>query len=296
MIKANAIDFLAMVSEFVGTFFFLFLAYMAVNTSNLDKNNPPSGTTATEFALINTASLLYIAAAFGSAITIMIFIFGRISGALFNPSVGLALLIVGKLKPVRFVLLVISQLVAGIVAAGVVRGLVNDGLYVSNTLSPGVTIPKGLFIETFMTAQLVLTVLMMAIEKNDNVPISAFAIGLSIFVAHIGSLYYTGTGINQARTLGPEVVSGSFPAYCWIYYIGPFLGAALAAGFYIFIKGMKYEEVVLMDSQQDEILWRPSSEAVLRANQSNNRHSDPESGKSPVHPSFPNEPTPNAVT
>jgi len=60
-----------MVSEFVGTFFFLFLAFMAVNTANINKNNPPQEFSDQLALLINTASILYIAAAFGSAICIM---------------------------------------------------------------------------------------------------------------------------------------------------------------------------------------------------------------------------------
>jgi len=246
-----------MVSEFVGTFFFLFLAYMAVNTSNINKNNPPAQFDDQLTLLINTASLLYIASAFGTAICIMIFIFGRISGGQFNPAVTLALVLLGKVQPFRGLLLVISQLVAGIAAAGLVMGLVNEGLYVSNTLQPGVTSAKGVFIEAFMTAQLVLTVLMMAIEKNDNVALAALAIGLSVFIAHIGSVYYTGTGINPARSLGPNVVSGQWNSYDWVYYVGPLIGSIFASGFFIFIKGMRYEEVLQQADDDGNMIWRP---------------------------------------
>ena len=36
----------------------------------------------------------------------------------------------------------------------------------------------------------------------------------------------------QARSFGPAVVSKRFPSYHWIYWLGPSLGACLAAGFY----------------------------------------------------------------
>jgi len=212
--------------------------------------------------------LLYIASAFGSAICVNIFIFGRISGGQFNPAVTMALLILGKIRPLRALLLVVAQVVAGIAAAGLTIGLVNEGLYVRCSLADGVTIPRGLFIETFMTAQLVLTVLMMAVEKNENVTIAALAIGLSVFIAHIGSVYYTGTSINPARAFGPSVVTGTFQTYAWIYYVGPMLGSAIASGFFIVIKGLRYEEVVLQESETANLVWRQRKPSELLRNAS----------------------------
>jgi hypothetical protein len=37
-------------------------------------------------------------------------------------------------------------------------------------------------------------------------------------------------------------VSRSFPTYHWIYWLGPVLGAVLAAGFFILLKKMRYNE------------------------------------------------------
>jgi hypothetical protein len=47
---------------------------------------------------------------------------------------------------------------------------------------------------------------------------------------------YTGASVNPARSFGPAVVEKSFPIYHWIYWLGPILGAFLAAGFYKFVK------------------------------------------------------------
>ena len=42
--------------------------------------------------------------------------------------------------------------------------------------------------------------------------------------------------MNPARSFGPAVVDRSFVGYHWIYWLGPTLGAIVAAGFYKFIK------------------------------------------------------------
>jgi len=56
-------------------------------------------------------------------------------------------------------------------------------------------------------------------------------------------VYYTGGSLNPARSFGPAVVTGSFPTYHWIYFIGPILGALLASSFYKVIKVLDYETV-----------------------------------------------------
>lgn len=54
---------------------------------------------------------------------------------------------------------------------------------------------------------------------------------------------YTGGSLNPARSLGPAVASRHFVGHHWIYWVGPFLGALLAAGYYKFVKYFHYEEV-----------------------------------------------------
>jgi aquaporin rerated protein, other eukaryote len=54
---------------------------------------------------------------------------------------------------------------------------------------------------------------------------------------------YTGGSLNPARSFGPAVVTGSFDGYHWIYWVGPALGALLAAGVHAFVKAVGYETV-----------------------------------------------------
>jgi aquaporin rerated protein, other eukaryote len=69
----------------------------------------------------------------------------------------------------------------------------------------------------FLTAQLVLVVFMLAVEKHKSTFIAPIGIGLTLFTAHLAGIYYTGASLNPARSFGPDLVSKSFPGYHWIY-------------------------------------------------------------------------------
>jgi len=98
----------------------------------------------------------------------------------------------------------------------------------------------------FLTAQLVFTIFMLATEKHEGTFIAPVGIGLSLFVAELMGVFYTGGSVNPARSFGPAVVTHSFHSYHWIYWVGPILGALLASGFYMFVKALEYETVNLV--------------------------------------------------
>ena len=70
----------------------------------------------------------------------------------------------------------------------------------------------------FLTAQLVFVIFMLAVEKHKSTFLAAFGIGLAVIVAQMVGIYYTGSSLNPARSLGPDVIVG-FPTYHWIYCI-----------------------------------------------------------------------------
>lgn len=82
---------------------------------------------------------------------------------------------------------------------------------------------------------------MLAVEKSKATFLAPVGIGLSLFIAEIAGVYYTGGSLNPARSFGPCVANKSFPSEHWIYWVGPCLGAVVAAGFYWFIKAVEYQ-------------------------------------------------------
>lgn len=170
-----------------------------------------------------------------------------------------------------------AQLLASMVAGGLVNAMFGEqGRLITNVntlLASGTSTAQGLFIEMFLTTELVFVVLMLAVEKSKDTFMAPLPIGLTLFVAElsgkirpaafrslspsshpfllrlskntniIAGVYFTGGSLNPARSFGCAVASRTFPVYHWIYWLGPALGASLAAVYYRIVKGLRYEEV-----------------------------------------------------
>ncbi|KAH9876231.1 hypothetical protein J1614_004110 [Plenodomus biglobosus] len=225
----------AFLGEFIGTFMFLSLAFsgtqIALNATNTGQLR------SSEDRAPDVGKLLYISFAFGVSLAINVAIFADISGGKFNPAVTTALFITRQIGWHRAVQTIVSQLIAGMAAAGFVQALLPGPLTIATTLDPSMSTARGLFLEAFVTSQLVLTILML-----KGGPSKPMYIGLSLFIAHMCSVYYTGASLNPARSFGPAVVVG-FTKYHWIYWLGPLLGSCVASGAYATIKWVRQERL-----------------------------------------------------
>lgn len=167
---------IAVMSEFAGTFMFLLFAFGGTNAVNTNLPGDPAA---------DPSKLLYISLCFGMSLAVNAWVFFRISGGLFNPAVTMGMMLVGAMGYIRGSMVIVSQIIGGIAAAAVVKGLTPGPLSVSTSLSPGTTVVQGLFIEMFLTAQLVFTIFMLAAEKHRGTFIAPIGIGLSLFIAEL---------------------------------------------------------------------------------------------------------------
>ncbi|KAK8013866.1 aquaporin [Apiospora arundinis] len=233
--------FVAALGEWVGTTMFLFFAFAGTQVANAGSKTPAAATTTNATAGFDPVVMLYIAVSFGFSLMVNVWVFFRISGGLFNPAVTLALWAVRAVSAKRAVVLFLSQIVGSITASALVLALFPTRFNVRTTLSEGTSLPQGVFIEAFMTAELVFTILMLAKEKHKSTFIAPVGIGLALFVAELVGVYYTGGSLNPARSLGPCIVTGQFDPEHWVYWVGPGIGALIAIAFYQFIKMLEYE-------------------------------------------------------
>jgi aquaporin related protein len=109
-------DIHAALFEFVGTTFFLLLGLGGIQAAS-------AATARSSYDTSSLEQILYISTCMGLSLLASAWLFFRVTGGLFNPNVSLALALVGVIRPVRFVLYCIAQLVGGIVASGLVLAL-----------------------------------------------------------------------------------------------------------------------------------------------------------------------------
>ncbi|KZP22613.1 aquaporin-like protein [Athelia psychrophila] len=226
------LDLQAAALEFVGTTFFLLLGLGGIQAVSSESGDGPPAST--------VEKVLYISTCMGLSLLVSAWLFFRVTGALFNPNISLALLLVGLIRPVRFVLYCIAQMAGAIAAAALVLALTPGRLASNNVLATGVNSAQGVFIEMFITAALVLAVLMLAAERHNSTPFAPIGIGLTLFACHLWAVFYTGACMNTARAFGPAAVTGFPYTHHWVYWVGPFLGSVLGATFYNLLRHYRY--------------------------------------------------------
>ena len=147
--------------------------------------------------------------------------------------------ILDAITPLRGLLLFIVQIGAACFSAYIVSVLLPTPFAVTTTLSKGVSIAQGLFIEVICTTELVFTIIMLAKEKHRATFIAPVGIGFALFLGELIGVYFTGGSLNPARSLGPAAVARNFSSDDWIYWIGPGLGSLLAVAFYKIFKSLE---------------------------------------------------------
>ena len=189
------------------------------------------------------------ALAFGLVIVGMAYCVGNISGCHINPAVSLGVLMSGGMKVKEFVGYVISQCLGALAGSGLLAliftlGGVEDktGGFGTNGLA-GVngSAAAGLIVEILLTFIFVLTILGVTSKKAGHGSFGGLIIGLTLTLVHIFGIGLTGTSVNPARSFGPALVAAfagnSAPLAClWVFIVGPFVGAALAAVTYKFLE------------------------------------------------------------
>jgi MIP family channel proteins len=203
-------------AEFVGAFALIFVGAGAVVAAG------PTG----------EPGVVAIAFANGLAMAVMVSAVGHISGGHFNPAITLGFLVTGRLAPVLAVVYWIAQFAGAVAAAALLRWIfddANEGNLGAPVLNPSIQPEAGLMVEAILTFFLVWVVFAtIADPRGTFKAIAGLAIGLTITMDVLMGGPLTGAAMNPARALGPELLSNDWDNF-WIWYVGPFAGAVIAA-------------------------------------------------------------------
>ena len=202
----------SLVVEFIGTFALIFIGAGAV--------------------AIDIGGLVGAAFAHGFVVVAFVYAYGHISGTHINPAVTLGLLIAGEIEFAAAIGYWIVQFLGGILGAVLLNAVMpNPGDLGVTILTEGVTPVQGLVVEIVLTFFLVSTIFNTDVSgKAGN--FAGLAIGLTLIACILMGGPLTRAALNPARTLGPAIVSGNY-ADIWLYFVGPCVGAILAALLYI---------------------------------------------------------------
>lgn len=164
-----------------------------------------------------------IAATFGLVIMSMIYTFGDISGAHFNPAVSIAFTMAKRFPVKELLPFIISQLTGATLAS-----LTLKFLFPSNQLL-GATIPadsssQSFILEFILTFFLMLVIINVATNGKERGMFAGLAIGSIVGLEAMFAGPICGASMNPARSFGPAVASGHFESL-WIYIIATTLGA-----------------------------------------------------------------------
>ncbi len=192
---------------------------------------------------------LLTALAFGLTIVGMAYCVGNISGCHINPAVSLGVLMSGGMTASDFVGYVISQCIGALVGSGILALIFNmggvtdqTGGFGSNGLAGVNGNPAaGLIVEIVLTFIFVMTILGVTSKKANHGSFGGLVIGFTLTLVHILGIGLTGTSVNPARSFGPAIVAAftgnGAPIGClWVFIVGPFIGAALAAIVYKYLE------------------------------------------------------------
>lgn len=159
----------------------------------------------------------------------MIYTFGGISGAHIDPAISLGFALRKAMTLPQMLVYWVAQFAGGFAAAGLAWALWKN-LVVFGASHPGpqFTHFEAVVTEVILTFLLMLVVLATAEEKATVGAQAALAVGLTVAACGFFAGPISGASMNPARSLPPQIVGGAF-GIMWIYVVGPFAGAALAA-------------------------------------------------------------------
>ncbi|XGW01243.1 hypothetical protein V3C99_013865 [Haemonchus contortus] len=201
--------------------------------------------------------VLHAALTHGFCIFVNVATFAHISGAHVNPAVTVGIAAARKISPVEALFYIISQMCGAVVGGLWVRSVLSYPQYVAiqggaTLCAPQTAWYQGLIAEALCTYFLMQTIFMTAVDGTTV--LAPLAIGSTVLMDIMAAGAISGASMNPARSFGPNIVASifmhdklaaNFWTLHWIYYVGPILGALIAAGVY-----------KMLFSKDDRLEWK----------------------------------------
>jgi aquaporin Z len=167
-----------------------------------------------------------VALTFGLIILAMIYTFGDVSGAHFNPAVTIAFAAARRFPWREVPGYIGAQLCGAFAASGLLRLLFPADATLGATLPAGPA-AQSFILEIVLTFLLMLVILSVSTGSSEKGITAGIAIGAVIGLEAMFAGPICGASMNPARSLAPAIVSGHIE-HLWLFIAAPILGALLA--------------------------------------------------------------------
>jgi MIP family channel proteins len=180
----------------------------------------------------------------GALVMALIYALGPLSGLHINPAVTFAFTARRVFPPGWVVPYWVAQFAGAIGAALFLQ-------VVFGNVSAGGNYPidkpggdwRAFVMEIVLTAILVSVILHTATGGRSIGHNAAIAVGSTVALLGLFASPISGSSMNPARTLGPDIVGANFTGW-WVYVFGDLIGAAIAVAIIVLVRGRPVKEEI----------------------------------------------------
>ena len=209
------------ISEFIGTFAMIFCGTGAMTINEI------TGGDVTHVGIGITWGLIVMA---------IIYAFGEISGAHFNPAVSIAFAYAKKFSWKEVPKYIFFQVAGAFTASLLLMWLFPKSELLGATI-PTVDVWRAFVLELILTFFLMVVIINVSTGSKEVGMMAGIAIGSVVLLEALFAGPITNASMNPARSLAPNIVSGNIKGL-WLYILAPIIGALLAV---VSCKFVKYE-------------------------------------------------------
>jgi len=169
-----------------------------------------------------------VAITWGLIVMSMIYAFGEVSGAHFNPAVTIGFAIAKKFNWRDVPKYLIAQTIGAFLAVFLLWFLFPESNSFGHTYpAEGFAPIKAFVLEFLLTFFLMVVIINVSTGSKEIGTVAAIAVGAVILLEAMFAGPMTKASMNPVRSLAPAVVSGNL-THLWLYLTAPIIGASLA--------------------------------------------------------------------
>ena len=201
------------ISETLGTFALIFCGCGAMTINEITNNSITHVGVATTWGLIVMA---------------MIYAFGEISGAHFNPAVTIGFAFAKKFAWNKVPKYILAQTIGAVFASFLLWFLFPDSQFLGETIPvKGFPPYKAAILEFILTFFLMVVIINVSTGSKEIGTMAAIAVGGVILLEAMFAGPITKASMNPVRSIAPALFTGNFQ-YLWLYITAPILGTIVA--------------------------------------------------------------------